>query len=420
MPKAKKLNSALKRARALLKPRQESETEDDTQSDHSEEYSHVPLKFEIPLLSSLFIEDTNDTENSVMENNNGAAQVSAFDTLVKEIQKLSETLATVKGTQTQQQLTLNTLMQNNASGSSSAPRVQNAYTENLFKIPDPIKAIPRFEGNRRQLTAWLTTAENTLNVFKNLVSESEFEIYTTAVINKVEGKARDIICLAGNPQKFEEIKEILINALGDRQELTFYKSQLWQTKMDSMSLFAYYNKCKETVQNIKTLAKQKQKYKDNWDAINAFIEEDALAAFLAGLREPYFGLAQAAGPEDIEAAYAFVCKFKSREQTASNMDKFKHNKANSNTKRDQKDTNDDKNMTPHKKTNPYQPRNKPDPPDHASDQPQPMELGSTRSNLTLNKRQVNNNEISEEENSDSEDENVDLNFCWVQDKLNLT
>lgn len=402
MPKNKRVKSALKRTRELLQTRQESETEEDSSSDNSEEYSHIPVSFDIPLLSSLVIEKTDQTE---------------MDQIAMEINNLAQMLHALTEKQNEQQITLNSLLQNNAGTSNSQPRTQNlptSYTENLFKIPDPIKSIPRYDGSRRQLSSWLTTAENTLAVFRGIVSDCEFTIYTTAVINKIEGKAKDIICLAGNPQSFEEVKEILVNALGDRQELTYYKSQLWQTKMDNMSLHKYYTKCKEIVQNIKSLAKQKAKYRENWDAINAFIEEDALAAFLAGLREPYFGLAQAAGPEDIEAAYAFVCKFRSREQAVSNIENFRHTKVQN--KKDYKENT-------YKKP-PYQkdPKTKPDHSEHYNDQPQPMEVGSVKSKLTLNRRQIHNNELTnDEKSSDSEsEENIDLNFCWAQEDQSLT
>ena len=74
---------------------------------------------------------------------------------------------------------------------------------------------------------------------------------------------------------FLEIKEILLNALGDRQEISYYKSQLWRTKMsDIMSIHKYYNKIKEIMQNIKTQAKQNEKYQKNWGFFNDFIEED--------------------------------------------------------------------------------------------------------------------------------------------------
>jgi hypothetical protein len=40
---------------------------------------------------------------------------------------------------------------------------------------------------------------------------------------------------------------------------------------DETSVYKYYSKTKEIVQNIKILAKQKQIYKENWEAINQFI-----------------------------------------------------------------------------------------------------------------------------------------------------
>ena len=411
-----KSRSALRKARELLKlTKQDSEAEEDTSSDCSEEYSHVPLKINIPLLTSLSIDNSNETESHTME------QITA------DISSLAVMLRELTEKQNQQQSTLNTLLQNNASASRNAPPAPApaANIENLFKIPDPIKAIPRFDGSRKQLSAWLTTAENTLLVFKDLVSDCQYQIFTTAIINKIEGKAKDIICLAGNPQNFNEVKEILTNALGDRQELTFYKSQLWQNKMtDNMSVHKYYNKCKEICQNIKSLAKQKPKYKDNWEAINAFIEEDALAAFLAGLKEPYFGYAQAACPEDMEAAYAFVCKFRSKESTASNMENFKQSKFH--PKKEYKENNnyDSKNPSTYKKiSNQLNTKNKTEPPEHDTDSPQPMELGSTRTKLTLNKRQIHNNEVTDDEkssDSENEEENIDLNFCWVQGRQNTT
>lgn len=410
MPKFAKNYSALRKAKALLKlTKQDSESEEESLTDCSEEYAHVPLKSDIPLLTSLSI-DTNETENSIME------QVAA------DINSLAQMLRELTEKQNQQQLALNALSQASASANNNiAPPLQQAPVgvniENLFKIPDPIKAIPRFDGNRKQLSAWLATAENTLMVFKDLVTDCQFSIFTTAIINKIEGRAKDIICLAGNPQSFEEIKEILTNALGDRQELTFYKSQLWQTKMmDNMSVHKYYNRCKETVQNIKCLAKQKQKYRDHWDAINSFIEEDALAAFLAGLKEPYFGYAQAARPEDMEAAYAFVCKFKSKETTAFNMET------------PQKKPNFlSKDSKPHekyfKKPQSYQNENpKTEKVDLKTD-PQSMEIGSVKSKLTLNRRQLNNNEINDSEGSsesESEHENIDINFCLEQHKRKTT
>ena len=101
-----------------------------------------------------------------------------------------------------------------------------------------------------------------------------------------------MVCLACNPLNFEEVKIILLDAFGDRQELATYKAQLWANKQnDDMSKHRYYKRTKEIMQNIKTIAKQNNDYNDNWAIICKFIDEDVLAAFISGLKHPYFGYA---------------------------------------------------------------------------------------------------------------------------------
>lgn len=252
------------------------------------------------------------------------------DEMQEIVDKMSEMMAAIALLQQKQAQLESQAPSPSTSGAQNATNVEGTMGD-LFKIPDPIKSIPNYEGNRKQLSSWITTAENTLNRFKPLVSDPIYEMYVTAVTNKITGKSKDILCLAGNPQDFNEIKDILTAALGDRQELSTYKCQLWQNKMqENMSIHTYYSKTKEIVQNIKTIAKQNTKYQTHWDAINSFIDEDALAAFISGLRGSYFGHAQAARPKDIEDAYAFLCKFKSQEITANNMGENSNAKGNQN------------------------------------------------------------------------------------------
>ena len=357
MPKATKPN-ALKKARGFLRKAKVTFTDSTSDSEtsiESAEFSHVPVE-DIPDLELLAISEP------------------TMEDLVAQMSRLTDMVTQLTNTQSQQQLTINSLTNSQAQTSQQSAPVERF--ENLFQIPDPIKSVPKYDGNRKQLLAWLSNAEQTLQVFKPLVTPNQYNIYVSAVLNKIEGRARDIICLAGNPQSFEQVSEILNNALGDKQELTFYKSQLWHTKMtDNMSVHKYYSRISETVQNIKNLARQKLRYKQNWDVINTFIEEDALAAFLSGLKEPYFGFAQAACPENIESAYAFVCKFKSKENTAQSAPiprkpiNFKSN--------NQSDLNTEK-----KPWQDYKRNN----PETVKDTPEPMEIGSTKSKLTLNRR----------------------------------
>lgn len=279
-------------------------------------------------------------------------------------------------------------------------------TLDLFRIPDPIKSIPKFDGNRKQLVSWLKTVEDTLSFFEPMVQEQQMRIYWQAVQNKIEGKAKDILCLAGNPQTFVEIKQILTDALGDKQELSFYKSQLWATQqMDNMSIHAYYNKTKEILQSIKTLAKQNPIYNHSWMAISTFIEEDALAAFIAGLKKPYFGYAQAARPKNLEEAYAFLCKFSTNETISNNSKKMSEVKSYNQNRVPQKSEQSNFRRQQYPVI-----EKKPIGPAQDNTKMTPMEVDpSLRSRKTFNTRMINNHEIPEnvEEptNTNSENEN---------------
>lgn len=401
MPKLPKNfdKSALRRARQTLVGSQLSETEESTDSDISEEYAHVPLKTNVPFLDTL---NLNGTDSVTMDQLNAQLQQ-----ILINIQNISERQ------QQQDQLVhaLNMRIDSTEACSvSDATPTPRQNFENLFRIPDPIKSLPTYDGNRRQLSAWISTAKNTLEAFKAHVTEVQFNMYTTAVLNKIEGKAKDILCLAGNPQHFDDVADILTNAIGDRQELSTYKCQLWQNKMnENTSIHRYFQRTKELVQNIKILAKQNPKYQQSWDAIGCFIDEDALAAFIAGLRDPYFGHVQAARPRDIEDAYAFLCKFRSQQITASRTEK-------QDTRSDTKSFT--KNRKPFQKTENQTTENINNSGGNDRERPKnfpidKMEVDpSIRSRLTLNtKKYVHNNEVFNDSSETESDNENEVNFC---------
>lgn len=177
-----------------------------------------------------------------------------------------------------------------------------------FRIPDPIRDLPVFDGNKKQLANWLTTAKRTLALFQPIVTEAQYRIYLQSVIHKITGAARDVICVADELSTFEEVETLLTEKLGDRRDIASYKTALWQLKMGD-SIHTYYQQTSEIVQNIKSLARKNQIYRDNWQAIEQFIEEDALASFVTGLTKEFFGHCQSAKPKDFKSAYSFLCKF---------------------------------------------------------------------------------------------------------------
>lgn len=411
MPKIAK-GTALKKIRKQLKiaikSSEISETEDSAESDSSGDLSHIPLKDknQIPEISDLSINETTEMEQTLQQ-------------MMEQLRSINQSITNLTQRQETQERTLQELRQaqNEPQNNIQAnEQIENIRVEDFYRIPDPIKSLPPYDGNRKQLQAWLSTAEDTLRFFHGKVSDQLFKMYVTAVVNKIQGKAKDILCLAGNPQEFESIKNVLTTALGDRQELSTYKCQLWQHKMtEGMSIHRYYQKSKELIQNIKTLAKQNSTYKDNWAAINLFIDEDGLAAFISGLKGTYFGHVQAARPKDVEDAYAFLCKFKSQEIAANSISE-------KSSKPNQKNENPQKTDQRSYQKPQFQNQSQNEKP---KNQATPMDIDpSLKSRLTLNKKLINNTEL-EPLNDDSSEEEEELiegntNFCMTDPEANTT
>uniref|UniRef100_A0AAG5D1N9 Uncharacterized protein n=1 Tax=Anopheles atroparvus TaxID=41427 RepID=A0AAG5D1N9_ANOAO len=257
--------------------------------------------------------------------------------------------------------------------------------------------LPSFNGNKKQLACWLNTAEETLQIFENLVSPPIFRIYFTAVLNKIEGYAKDVLCVNGNPSNFGEVREMLTDAIGDKKELSSYNCQLWHNRMEG-SIDEHYKKTKQIVFNIKSLAKQNAKYNGHWDAINEFIDEYSLAAYISGLKKPYFGYAQAARPKSIEEAHAFLCKFASNESNRSLNTETNFVRGNNLAS--------DKTVKPDTFAHKAYTNNT-----HTNKSVQPMETSTTKSRLTQNRGLLNNNECV----TNTEDEELMVNFWVCQD-----
>ena len=61
-------------------------------------------------------------------------------------------------------------------------------------------------------------------------------MYEDAISKKIQGPAKDVLCLEGNPTDFQDIKDILTKTFSDRYDLSTHMSQLWQNKMNNSTV----------------------------------------------------------------------------------------------------------------------------------------------------------------------------------------
>lgn len=178
-----------------------------------------------------------------------------------------------------------------------------------FKTPDPIKNLATFSGNKKETQAWIEDTQNTLDLFNAYKGTPTYEQIIRAIKNKIINEAKEILIAAGNPNTWEEIKEVLLNAYGDRRDLTSHIQSLFYIKQGNKSLAEYFNKIKGIDTAIKATASAIEDYKDSTRAINKLISLITLTRFVDGLGDQLSMHVRSYRPETLEEAYNITMQY---------------------------------------------------------------------------------------------------------------
>lgn len=178
-----------------------------------------------------------------------------------------------------------------------------------YTTPDPIKNIPVFNGNRKEALAWVQDAEQTLKLFEQYRDDPCYSQIVRSVKNKITGEAREILIASGNPTTWEEIKEALLNAYGDRRDLTSHIQSLFYIRQGKKNLSEYYNKVRSIDTAIKSAAAQVDDFKQSTKAINSFINLLTLTRFIDGLNDEISMHVRSRGPDTLEHAFEITQQY---------------------------------------------------------------------------------------------------------------
>lgn len=176
---------------------------------------------------------------------------------------------------------------------------------NPFVIPDPIKNMSEFSGNRRELSAWLEEIDEIYDDFaikgQDGAPDTIDSHYIRAIKNKIKGEARTVICANGNPKTIPGIKKILIENYGDQKDLTTNLTILFHLKKGDRSSLKFFNDTKELNTRLKS------NLQTNPMSINSLIDTITITKYLDNIGEPLASIIRQSSPKSLEEAYQAVC-----------------------------------------------------------------------------------------------------------------
>lgn len=177
-------------------------------------------------------------------------------------------------------------------------------SERAYHIPDPIKQLSEYSGNKKELNAWLQEIDELYEEFKikgQRGAPDTFNAhYLRAIKNKLKGEARTVVCANGNPETFEKLKEILRENFGDQRDFTTNLNQLFHLRKGERSNHKYYSEIKELNTRLKANLQM--------HPLNSaqLLEIITVTKFLDGINEPLASIIRNSKPSTLEDAYQAV------------------------------------------------------------------------------------------------------------------
>lgn len=175
---------------------------------------------------------------------------------------------------------------------------------NTYQVPDPIKQLSEFSGNKKELTIWLDEVDQLYETFRIKGQDDEPDTmnayYVQAIKNKIKGEARITLCTNGNPSSIPEIKKVLLQHYGDQRDIATNLNLLFNVRKGDKSHHKFYAEIKELEARIKSNLQL------NPLSAVELLEKIIITKYLDNIQEPLASIIRSTNPTNIEAAFQSV------------------------------------------------------------------------------------------------------------------
>lgn len=187
---------------------------------------------------------------------------------------------------------------------------KDKMTESLseLKIPDAVKDLPTYDGNKNTLFDFIANVEDILVIIRDLLGQPQGKIILRAIRNKIINQANEVLNMYGTPLVWEDIKANLILHYSDKRNETSLIKDLHSLKQGYDPLEVFYAKIIETFSTIINHINVHETESNVIISKKALYSEMCLNIFLSGLREPLGSITRATRPTTLMEAFNFCLK----------------------------------------------------------------------------------------------------------------
>lgn len=170
------------------------------------------------------------------------------------------------------------------------------------KIPDPIKTIPEYSGDRTSLFRWLQTVDGVLLAYQNIAHLPIYRVWSQIIRNKITGDA-DKALVARNAHDWPAVKATLVEYFGDKRDIATITQQIPYLRQGEKSLDDYYHEINQLIADINQKISLDPENVGHVHAIMRVLEPIITTGFIDGLNGNLPHLVRSHEPTSMLEAY---------------------------------------------------------------------------------------------------------------------
>lgn len=171
------------------------------------------------------------------------------------------------------------------------------------QLPDTLKYLPEFSGDKNTLSTWIDTVERTMNLCHEAEGSAVYQMWLGHVRNRVVGKANKVLLTKNCTLNWALMKQILSENFSAHRNLSNIISDVLMLKQNNLSLKSYISVCEELHQELNSNIYQDPINSGHEAAIMRVLVIMITNAFIDGLSYDLPRLVRASKPDTLENAF---------------------------------------------------------------------------------------------------------------------
>lgn len=171
------------------------------------------------------------------------------------------------------------------------------------KVPESIKLLPEYSGNKSTLSSWLVSAQAIVDEYEPLHGDAIWARWLGNIRQKIVGQAHDALSLRGVNRNWLEIKAALIEYFGDRRDLSTLQQEAANLQQGDKAIETFYREALELQVKITEKIHLTQAYNGHAQYVAHYACDAVKNSFIDGLNPPYSAFTRNANPESLANAF---------------------------------------------------------------------------------------------------------------------